>query len=238
MNACREKNIPVWADIEATWRKENAGKTVLGADELAYAQALARAAAQKILTAETADGVSLAALLELGDPEVSIFSEYEGSELKVRPDRLIELQTGFIIVSWKTCREGKASPRAYARTYRYEHYDLADAMYIDVIEKATGKPVIAVVNVVIEKLGESSLDASAPAPEAVAIYETYSEDEVIERGRDKYRSALEEAIRFRRSQAEAETLLEASETADGKEAAPVVLTAPGYSSTAQFIATY
>lgn len=201
-DACRAREIPLWSDIEAAWKKENEGKLVLTTDELAYAQALAAAAQTKVAQALTGDEVPLSLLLEMGHPEVSIITNdpTTGLEIKVRPDRLIELPAGWIILSWKTVREGNASPGEYARAYRYQHYDLADAMYIDAIEAATGKPVLAVLNVVIEKLGESGLDASAPSPEAVAIYETAVTDEVIERGRRKYRAALLSIAEYRASE--------------------------------------
>ena len=183
----RDLGFDLWDDIKDQWEKDAEGKIILSKTEMHECKALYDATMEKMRRATTSDGVPLAILVERGHPEASVFAEDPdtGLELKVRPDRLIEFDEGWIVVSWKTVREGKASPREYAKEYRWRNYDLSDALYIDVIGLATGKPVLAIYNVVIEKVPE-------PSHHSVAVYETLPDHGVIYRGREKYREALDD----------------------------------------------
>ena len=66
--------------------------------------------------------------------------EETGLWLRVRPDWIHELPEGLIVLDVKTCDQ---RPHAFAAQCNKNTYHVQDAMYSDVIQKATGKPVLA-----------------------------------------------------------------------------------------------
>lgn len=87
----------------------------------------------------------IAKLLGDGQAEVSVFAEDEetGVRLKARPDFLSPVGEGWIIFDLKTTQS--ASAKDFPRAVVNYGYALQAVHYIDVVEKATGKEVLAFV---------------------------------------------------------------------------------------------
>jgi hypothetical protein len=143
------------------WLAENAGRQIVGAADLATAQA--QAAAVRAVP-------DLAALLAEGYGEASCFwiDEETGELCKCRPDWTSPAGDGVILVDGKTCRD--ASPEGFGRAVWNLGYHLQAAWYADGFEKATGQRVHGFVFAAVESdwphaaaaymLGDDVLDAS------------------------------------------------------------------------------
>lgn len=182
----RASKSPLQHEWDARRILQSTGAIVVDSGEWAKAEKLALAAMLKM------DQVPLTSTMSLwegirrhGIPEPSVITELQELPIRVRPDALIRVGRKVIIVSYKTAREGYASPRRYRYVYRRRLYDLADAFYWDALE-AAGYQVHSLINVVIEK------PDAGPSPHAVAIYTFGADNEQLEYGREKYIEAIEE----------------------------------------------
>ena len=121
-------------------------------------------------------------LLSDGKAECSFFAEISGELCKVRPDWLAEIDEGNVILDLKSLRKGYSHRKKWSREMDNRKYDLSAAMYCDVVEAATGKPVVAYLFLVVEK----------EPPYLTAIYHLQEESLAVGRGRfhdalDKYK---------------------------------------------------
>ena len=73
-------------------------------------------------------------LMQHGEPEVSIYWDWEGEPCRARPDWL-DLATHRLAVDVKTTRH--LGPRAFARTMADFRYHVTHAFYVDAIKAAT-----------------------------------------------------------------------------------------------------
>jgi exodeoxyribonuclease VIII len=116
-------------------------------------------------------------LLSRGKAETSWFwtDEETGVNLRIRPDFLIEEETGLYIVDLKTTRD--VSPFAFQRSMVQYKYFLQAALYADGLELLTKKPVIFIF-MAIEK----------SVPYEIGLYP--ADETIRETGRLAYRKAL------------------------------------------------
>lgn len=151
-------------------------------DELAHAQLAVDAIDAKIASL----GLSH---IRTGQPEVSLFGEAHGLPVRCRPDVLFEDIDGSItIVSWKTCAGGLSAPARWSRVYRYQrHYDLADALYIDIVRQSYPGRSVGLIGVTV--------DRDDPCEETVLVWTPSIE--TLERGAAKLREAITAVHRYR-----------------------------------------
>lgn len=110
-----------------------------------------------------------------GEAEVSIFNDKDfGTPVKIRPD-FLDVENG-LMISLKTADD--ASERAFGKKCSTMSYDLAEALYNDVLEKEYGKK-FDILWLVCENTGGFK-----------ACWYKVSE-EVIKKGRAKYQRAIE-----------------------------------------------
>lgn len=80
-------------------------------------------------------------LVEDGTPECSFFAEHEtGLKLKARTDYYVQSDEGDYIVDYKTS-SSEIDGEGFSRSCAKFRYDLQAAHYMDVVERATGRPV-------------------------------------------------------------------------------------------------
>lgn len=159
--------------VYAAFQEAAEGKTVIDADQLAAAQAMASALCGHVIH-EAMTG---------GHAEASIFwiDARTGLECRIRPDYHIApcdaWPTGLIIDVKST---DDARPDAFARTCVNFGYDLSAAMYCDGFQQHYGadEPPLFLL-LVVER----------DTPYAVACYEC--SPEMLDKGAGKYRQALE-----------------------------------------------
>ena len=84
-------------------------------------------------------------LLNGAKTEVSAFCEYEGFNLKCRPDAV----NGSVLIDLKTTES--AAPEPFARSIASYGYHVQDAYYSDVYGRASGKDVDAFIFLAVEK---------------------------------------------------------------------------------------
>ena len=157
----------VWKEWEASIRP---GVTAIKGEE--YEEAKAQAESMLLHS-------DIAEIRKSGHAEASAFCEDEetGLWLRVRPDWIHELPEGLIVLDVKTC---DPRPHAFAAQCNKNTYHVQDAMYSDVIQKATGKPVLAFLF--------GGVDTNAPY--LSACYEL--DDDSKETGRIQYRRGVTE----------------------------------------------
>ena len=146
---------------------EAAGRTVLTADEVATARAIAAAVRSDAVAGK---------YLESGEPEVTIEWETNGRACKGRADWITHLDGDPALVGLKTARDCRHF--AFGSIAARLGYHLQWAFYFDGFEAATGKAP-RMVEIVVE---------SAP-PHAVVVYVV--PEDVIAQGRDEYLQLME-----------------------------------------------
>jgi hypothetical protein len=159
-------------EASQAWEAENAGKTMLTAEQMA---------AIEQMVASVHGHTGAANLLGSGLAEMSGFwIDETGIECKCRPDWLVTMEgrTDWVtaIVDVKTCVD--ASADGFSRAIATFGYDVQAAFYQDGLKALTGRT-IPFYFIAVEK----------DLPYAVAAYK--ASDDVIEVGRSKYRAALQ-----------------------------------------------
>ena len=159
--------------IREAFLAEAEGKTVIDADQLATAQAMANALC----------GHAIHEAMTGGHAEASIFwqDEQTGLACRIRPDYHIapsDIWPTGLIIDVKTTDDARAE--AFARTCVNFGYDLSAAMYCDGFRQHYGadEPPLFLL-LVVER----------DAPYAVTCYEC--SPEMLDKGAGKYRQALE-----------------------------------------------
>ena len=163
----RAKSKAMASEIAEADAAQDAGKTLLSADDAELVHAMAAAIrANRLATA----------VLSNGESEVTLCwrDEATGVWLRARPDFLPHKR--LIIPDLKTAAD--ASPRAFQRAIANLGYAMAAALYIDGIAAVYGTRPTNWLHVVVEK----------EPPHVVALYELPAED--IQRGRHLCRRAI------------------------------------------------
>lgn len=158
LSTCDDRRLKEWKEQAAS--AEEAGKTLLKLSEAEQINAMALAVRSH---------PQVAPLLESGAQENSIFWDFEGAQLKTRPDWTAHTD---VIVDLKTTED--ARPEHWARHACNLYYPEQAAMQLDGFEAHYGERARGFMWVVVEK---------AP-PHAILVYEPT--EEMLDYGRRRY----------------------------------------------------
>lgn len=137
--------------------------------------------------------------LTAGEAEASLLgAELDGVPVRCRPDRLIQLTTGdVLVVSWKTTGiAGAAAPSDWARRYRHGGYACADAAYIAIVEAVTGQRCIGIAGLTIELPGWDRSEWSQLSADSCLAWQVRAGSRTHAHGARQLSVALERVQRY------------------------------------------
>jgi exodeoxyribonuclease VIII len=170
------KQGKAWEDF----KEENEGKTILSSSQKSLSDSMIaefEKATIKIGNADNEKEVFIKSFFEGGVPEETLCGKLDGYPIKVRFDYRKEFEDFGSINDLKTTGSPMSNREEVEEICAYWDYDLSAALYVDMVTKATGKPHDFYFVFISKKNYETKIFKAS--------------ETMLERGRDKYKKAIE-----------------------------------------------